>query len=62
MDYYTGLYLIHAKDRPYFGDGVTDFLEDNQKPIESLADDINAARRDVAIKTANEKLQEKVDE
>ncbi|MCF0140760.1 MAG: ABC transporter permease [Mogibacterium sp.] len=62
MDYYTGLYLIHAKDRTYFGDGATDFLEDNQKPIESLADDINAARRDVAIKTANEKLQEKVDE
>ncbi|MDD5822880.1 MAG: FtsX-like permease family protein [Firmicutes bacterium] len=60
LDYYTGLYVNLKNGKGYFGDEANDFLDDNEKTVKKLASQINAARREYAIKEANEQLQEKI--
>ena len=73
MDYYTQLYVslsdsLSIKEsgsssiRDFFSDEAEDTLDDAEKSMKKLAEQINSARRESAMKTAQEELDEKKQE
>lgn len=59
MDYYTTLYIKLAGEDKFFGKGADDAIKNSRKEIKKLAKEINEARFEDAITTAQETLDEK---
>ena len=62
LDYYTNLYVTVSGDEMPFSDELADKLKGGKDSMEDLAEKITAARRDTAMKEAQEKLDEKKEE